>query len=113
MYLKKFKIVIPEKKHLKLTGFQCEGFAFIINWYCNKSYIKMDNFKVKNLDKIKNKINDSDFGSQSIDRAYIDIFPIYDGHIFYDEYIGEITIGTIDSELFNLMMENELGVYPE
>jgi len=110
MYLEKFKIVIPEKKHLKLSGFQCEGFAFITDWYCNKSYIKMDSFEVKNLDEIKDKINDGNFGSQSIDGAYVDIFPIYGNHIFYDEIIGIKEIGNIDDKLYNLLLKNEYGI---
>jgi len=68
----------------------------------------MKSYTIKDYKDIEKNINDNHFGSQSIDGAYICIYPVYSDYVDYSNKIEDFYFREIDTELYNLMLEQEL-----
>ena len=79
---------------LKLTGYHITGTADVTQWGGGNASIEMEPFNIQHIRELRNGINDSGFGVESINGAVCDIYRNYEGtHV----YSRTLLIGSISS----------------
>jgi hypothetical protein len=81
-------------KTLEFKGFMISGMSDLTLWGGGNACIEMKPFFVNHLKEIRDKINDSGFGVESINGGICDISKVYqNGHGRYQEYARTIYVG--------------------
>jgi len=88
---------------LNFSGFYITGTSDVTPWGGGNACIEMAPFTVKHLREIRDNLNDSGFGVESINGAICDIWANHEG---YHTYLKNITLGNVSESTFDYYCEN-------